>query len=56
MKFHVPGATLPHVHTMRGLADSNALIARAKTARRCVVVGDGARHGRYDWRYDPHDP
>ena len=35
----VPGATLPHVRLLRTLADSNALIARLATARRCVVVG-----------------
>ena len=31
--------SLPHVHVLRTLADSNALIAHAATARRCVVVG-----------------
>src|SRR6185437_12431106 len=35
----IPGASLPHVHVLRTLADSNALIARADTARQCVVVG-----------------
>jgi NADPH-dependent 2,4-dienoyl-CoA reductase/sulfur reductase-like enzyme/nitrite reductase/ring-hydroxylating ferredoxin subunit len=39
LKLQVDGATLPHVHTLRSLADSNALIARAQSARRCVVVG-----------------
>lgn len=35
----VPGADLPHVRVLRTLADSDALIARAGSARRCVVVG-----------------
>jgi NADPH-dependent 2,4-dienoyl-CoA reductase/sulfur reductase-like enzyme/nitrite reductase/ring-hydroxylating ferredoxin subunit len=35
----VPGANLPHVRTLRTLADSRAIIARAKDARRAVVVG-----------------
>jgi 3-phenylpropionate/trans-cinnamate dioxygenase ferredoxin reductase subunit len=39
IKLDVPGASLPHVHVLRTLADSNALIARAGTVRRCVVVG-----------------
>jgi NADPH-dependent 2,4-dienoyl-CoA reductase/sulfur reductase-like enzyme/nitrite reductase/ring-hydroxylating ferredoxin subunit len=34
-----PGAELPHVHTLRTLADSRAIIARAKDARAAVVVG-----------------
>ena len=39
IRLDVPGASLPHVHVLRTLADSNALIARAGTVRRCVVVG-----------------
>ena len=39
IRLDVPGASLPHVHVLRTLADSDALIARAKAARRCVVVG-----------------
>jgi 3-phenylpropionate/trans-cinnamate dioxygenase ferredoxin reductase subunit len=39
VRLQVPGATLPHVHVLRSLADSEALIARAESARRCVVVG-----------------
>jgi len=39
LKLQVQGATLPHVHMLRSLADSNALIAHAESARRCVVVG-----------------
>ena len=35
----VPGAALPHVHTLRTLADSRAIIAGAKDARAAVVVG-----------------
>jgi 3-phenylpropionate/trans-cinnamate dioxygenase ferredoxin reductase subunit len=34
-----PGADLPHVHYLRTLADSRALIAAAEHARRAVVVG-----------------
>ena len=39
VRLTVPGADLPHVRALRTLADSEALIARAATARRCVVVG-----------------
>ncbi len=39
IRLDVPGASLPHVHVLRTLADSNALIARMGTVRRCVVVG-----------------
>jgi len=35
----VPGGDLPHVFTLRTLADSRAIIARAKEARRAVVLG-----------------
>ncbi|HIH2622931.1 TPA: FAD-dependent oxidoreductase [Burkholderia cenocepacia] len=38
-KLNVPGADLPHVCTLRSRADCDALIAKLKTARRCVVVG-----------------
>jgi NADPH-dependent 2,4-dienoyl-CoA reductase/sulfur reductase-like enzyme/nitrite reductase/ring-hydroxylating ferredoxin subunit len=37
----IPGADLPHVLTLRNLADSRALIARAKTAKHAVVIGAG---------------
>src|SRR6185436_4084022 len=35
----IPGADLPHVHTLRTLADCRAVIAQAATARRAVVMG-----------------
>jgi NADPH-dependent 2,4-dienoyl-CoA reductase/sulfur reductase-like enzyme/nitrite reductase/ring-hydroxylating ferredoxin subunit len=35
----VPGADLPHVHTLRTLADSRAIIAAAGDARHALVVG-----------------
>jgi NADPH-dependent 2,4-dienoyl-CoA reductase/sulfur reductase-like enzyme len=36
---NVPGAEQPHVHVLRSLADSRAIIAAAKTARQAVVIG-----------------
>jgi NADPH-dependent 2,4-dienoyl-CoA reductase/sulfur reductase-like enzyme len=38
-KLTIPGADLPHVHTLRSLADSRTLIAKAQKAKRAVVVG-----------------
>jgi NADPH-dependent 2,4-dienoyl-CoA reductase/sulfur reductase-like enzyme len=35
----IEGATLPHVFTLRTLADSRNIIAAAKAARRAVVIG-----------------
>jgi NADPH-dependent 2,4-dienoyl-CoA reductase/sulfur reductase-like enzyme len=35
----IQGAELPHVHTLRTLADARAIIAGAQRAKRCVVIG-----------------
>lgn len=39
VRLPIPGMDLPHVHTLRSLADCRAIIARAASARRVVVVG-----------------
>jgi NADPH-dependent 2,4-dienoyl-CoA reductase/sulfur reductase-like enzyme/nitrite reductase/ring-hydroxylating ferredoxin subunit len=35
----IEGAGLPHVHRLRTLADSRAIIANSQQAKRCVVIG-----------------
>src|SRR5262245_41443110 len=39
VRLQLPGADLPHVHTLRSPSDSRAIIERAKTAKRAVVIG-----------------
>ena len=39
MRLTIPGADQPHVHTLRSLADCQAIIEGAKSARRAVVIG-----------------
>jgi NADPH-dependent 2,4-dienoyl-CoA reductase/sulfur reductase-like enzyme/nitrite reductase/ring-hydroxylating ferredoxin subunit len=39
VRLDIPGADQPHVHVLRALADSRAIIARAKQAQRAVVIG-----------------
>jgi NADPH-dependent 2,4-dienoyl-CoA reductase/sulfur reductase-like enzyme/nitrite reductase/ring-hydroxylating ferredoxin subunit len=39
VRLPIPGADLPHVHYLRTLADSRALIAKAAKTRQAVVVG-----------------
>jgi apoptosis-inducing factor 3 len=41
IRLPIPGANAPHVFTLRTLADSRAIIARAAGARRALVVGGG---------------
>jgi NADPH-dependent 2,4-dienoyl-CoA reductase/sulfur reductase-like enzyme/nitrite reductase/ring-hydroxylating ferredoxin subunit len=39
VRLPIPGMDLPHVHTLRSVADCRAIIARAASARRVVVIG-----------------
>jgi NADPH-dependent 2,4-dienoyl-CoA reductase/sulfur reductase-like enzyme/nitrite reductase/ring-hydroxylating ferredoxin subunit len=39
VRLPIPGADQPHVHTLRSLADSRAIIADAANAKRAVVIG-----------------
>ena len=39
VRLTVPGGDLPHVHTLRTIADARAIIAHAQGARTAVVVG-----------------
>jgi NADPH-dependent 2,4-dienoyl-CoA reductase/sulfur reductase-like enzyme/nitrite reductase/ring-hydroxylating ferredoxin subunit len=39
VRLPLPGMDLPHVHTLRTLDDCRAIIARATTSRRVVVMG-----------------
>ena len=39
VQLDVPGAHLPHVHTLHTLADSRAIVAMAATARHAVIIG-----------------
>jgi NADPH-dependent 2,4-dienoyl-CoA reductase/sulfur reductase-like enzyme/nitrite reductase/ring-hydroxylating ferredoxin subunit len=39
IRLDIPGADAPHVHVLRSLADSRAIIAAAKGAKRAVILG-----------------
>jgi apoptosis-inducing factor 3 len=39
IRLDIPGATLPHVHALRTLPDSRAIVAAAKPGGRAVVLG-----------------
>ncbi len=39
VRLPIPGADLPHVHTLRSLADSRSIIDNTKNARRAIVIG-----------------
>ncbi|UPK33263.1 FAD-dependent oxidoreductase [Bradyrhizobium sp. 186] len=39
VKLQIPGADQPHVHTLRSVADSRAIIKAAGSAKRALVIG-----------------
>jgi len=39
VKLQIPGADQPHVHTLRSVADSRAIIKAASSAKRALVIG-----------------
>jgi NADPH-dependent 2,4-dienoyl-CoA reductase/sulfur reductase-like enzyme len=39
VRLPIPGADQPHVHTLRSLTDTRAIIENAKSAKRAVVIG-----------------
>ena len=39
VRLNIPGSDLPHIHYLRTLDDSRALVAAAAAARRAVVIG-----------------
>jgi apoptosis-inducing factor 3 len=39
IRLDIPGADQPHVHVLRSLTDSRAIIAKTNTAQRAVVLG-----------------
>ncbi|HEY2849115.1 MAG TPA: FAD-dependent oxidoreductase [Gemmatimonadaceae bacterium] len=39
IRLDIPGAGLPHVHTLRTMTDGEALVASAQKAKRAVVIG-----------------
>lgn len=39
VKLQIPGADQPHVHTLRSVADSRAIVTAAGSAKRALVIG-----------------